>query len=114
MKTIFETLRQILGRQGLWLAVAIVAVLIPFVATTFELSKEFARYPVGTIAFAAITVILLGTMAAALRTKPTDLPPPSARLPASAAGAQTQAGAQAQPAKSAAKAQSGQGTKPKK
>ena len=108
MKSIFDTLSKILGRQGLWLAVAILAVLIPFVATTVELSKEFARYPVGTIAFVAITVILLGTMAVALRTKRTDPPAPSAQIPAAPASAQTQ-----QP-KSAARAQSGQSGKPKR
>ena len=112
MKSIFDTLSRILGRQGLWLAVAILAVLIPFVATTVELSKEFGRYPVGTIAFVAITAVLLGTMAVALRTKRTELPPPSARISAHPVSAQTPAGAQ--PAKSAAKAQSGQGAKPKR
>ena len=108
MKSFFDTLRQILGRQGLWLVVAILAVLAPFVATTFELSKEFARYPVGTIAVAAITLILLGTMTVALRTSRVDEPASAARYSAPATSSETQ------PAKSAAKAQSGQSSKPKR
>lgn len=91
MKSIADVLRQILGRQGLWLVVAIVAVLIPFVTTAVELSKEFGRYQLGTIAFAVITLIWLGTMAVALRTKPTDPPKPAARIPENGAGTKTQA-----------------------
>lgn len=91
MKPIIDALRQILGRQGLWLVVAIVAVLIPFVTMLAELAKEFGRYQAGTIAFAALVLVWLGTMAVALRVKPSD---PPARLPEAPAAAKTQAAPQ--------------------
>ncbi len=107
-ESIKQLLRRVLGTQRLWAVVAVLAVLLPFVATGVELAKISGQYLWGLVVFAAITVVWLVTMAVALRVPAKPLPQQPIQL-----GMQPTAQA-AQPAQSAAKTQAPRAEAPRK
>lgn len=110
-ESIKQILRRVLGTQRLWAVVAVVAVLLPFVATGVELAKISGQYMWGLILFAAITIVWVVTMVLAMRVPAKPLPqqqPPQVAGQATtqpAQSAQSSAKAQATRAESARKGQ---------
>ncbi|GAB4212459.1 MAG: hypothetical protein OHK0022_48310 [Roseiflexaceae bacterium] len=105
-ESIKQILRRVLGIQRLWAVVAVLAVLLPFVATGVELAKISGEYQWGVIVFAAIVVVWLVTMAAALRVKAKPLPQQQpTQLTSQATAKPAQTAQTGQPAQSAAKTQ---------
>ncbi|HEU4324817.1 MAG TPA: hypothetical protein VFS21_16855 [Roseiflexaceae bacterium] len=114
-ESIKQTLRRVLGNQRLWAVVAVLAVLLPFVAMGVELAKISGQYLWGLVVFAAITVVWLVTMAVALRVPAKPLPQQQPTQLASQATAKPAQATQAsQPAQSAAKTQATRAEAPRK